>query len=89
MRHDPQPDDPYLETDMGRCPECDGRGCGETPDDYYPEDDPEDWTDEDEAAMERAEENRRARIEWDNYHPGEPCPDIELPYPAKPDGETT
>ena len=27
MRHDPQPDDPYLETDRGRCPECDGAGC--------------------------------------------------------------
>lgn len=27
MRHDPQPDDPYLETDIGKCPECDGKGC--------------------------------------------------------------
>ena len=27
MRHDPQPDDPYLETDIGKCPECDGEGC--------------------------------------------------------------
>jgi hypothetical protein len=29
MRHDPQPDDPYLETDIGRCEECEGAGCGE------------------------------------------------------------
>ena len=27
MRHDPQDDDPYLETDIGQCPECDGEGC--------------------------------------------------------------
>jgi len=27
MRHDPQPDDPNLETDIGKCPECDGKGC--------------------------------------------------------------
>lgn len=27
MRSDPQPDDPDLETDIGKCPECDGVGC--------------------------------------------------------------
>lgn len=27
MRHDPQPDDPYLETDIGCCLDCGGRGC--------------------------------------------------------------
>lgn len=27
MRHDPQPDDPNLETDIGKCPECNGAGC--------------------------------------------------------------
>lgn len=27
MRSDPQPDDPYLQTDRGVCPDCDGRGC--------------------------------------------------------------
>lgn len=27
MRHDPQSDDPYLETDIGQCPDCDGAGC--------------------------------------------------------------
>ncbi len=27
MRHDPQLDDPYLETDLGKCPECDGANC--------------------------------------------------------------
>ena len=27
MRHDPQPDDPYLETDVGKCERCGGRGC--------------------------------------------------------------
>lgn len=26
-RPDPQDDDPYLETNMGVCPECDGKGC--------------------------------------------------------------
>jgi hypothetical protein len=30
MRHDPQDDDPYLETDMGECPDCSGNGCGES-----------------------------------------------------------
>lgn len=29
MRHDPMPDDPYLETDIGKCPECEGKGCAE------------------------------------------------------------
>lgn len=29
MRHDPQPDDPDLETDIGQCPDCSGQGCGE------------------------------------------------------------
>jgi hypothetical protein len=29
MRHDPQSDDPYLETDIGQCEECEGRGCHE------------------------------------------------------------
>ena len=27
MRHDPQSDDPNLETDVGVCPECNGRSC--------------------------------------------------------------
>jgi len=27
MRHDPQYDDPYLETDIGQCPDCSGDGC--------------------------------------------------------------
>lgn len=26
FRHDPQPDDPYLETDFGECPMCNGEG---------------------------------------------------------------
>ena len=26
-RHDPQDDDPYLETDMGICPDCAGKDC--------------------------------------------------------------
>lgn len=26
-RHDPQHDDPDLETDIGTCPECDGKDC--------------------------------------------------------------
>lgn len=29
MRHDPQPDDPDLETDVGKCPDCNGNGCDE------------------------------------------------------------
>ncbi len=31
LRHDPFPDDPYLETDIGECPGC-GMCCGD-PDD--------------------------------------------------------
>lgn len=27
FRHDPMPDDPYLETDVGCCPECEGISC--------------------------------------------------------------
>ena len=27
FRHDPQYDDPDLETDVGKCPDCDGEGC--------------------------------------------------------------
>jgi len=27
MRHDPQHDDPDLETDIGTCQECEGNGC--------------------------------------------------------------
>lgn len=29
FRHDPQYDDPYLETDVGECPDCSGNGCGD------------------------------------------------------------
>ena len=36
MRHDPQFDDPELETDIGECPDCGGEGCGEW-DGIYPE----------------------------------------------------
>lgn len=28
LRHDPQPDDPDLETDIGECGVCDGNGRG-------------------------------------------------------------
>lgn len=28
-RHDPQYDDPHLETDVGQCPDCSGDGCGD------------------------------------------------------------
>lgn len=28
-RHDPQHDDPDLETNIGRCRECEGKGCRE------------------------------------------------------------
>lgn len=31
MRHDPQHDDPDLETDIGKCPECDGKHCAIEP----------------------------------------------------------
>ena len=34
MRHDPQNDDPDLETDIGECPDCSGQGCGEWNGDY-------------------------------------------------------
>ena len=27
FRHDPQHDDPGLETDIGQCAECEGKGC--------------------------------------------------------------
>ena len=27
FRHDPQLDDPDLETDVGQCPDCSGVGC--------------------------------------------------------------
>lgn len=30
-RHDPQYDDPDLETDIGKCPDCSGDGCGDEP----------------------------------------------------------
>jgi hypothetical protein len=30
LRHDPQFDDPDLETDIGECPACRGKGCAET-----------------------------------------------------------
>lgn len=29
MRHDPQFDDPEFETDVGQCPDCSGKGCGD------------------------------------------------------------
>ena len=34
MRHDPQVDDPDLETDVGECPDCSGDGCGDWNGDY-------------------------------------------------------
>jgi hypothetical protein len=30
-RHDPQSDDPDLETEIGQCPDCSGDGCGDEP----------------------------------------------------------
>ncbi len=38
MRHDPMPDDPYLETDCGRCPDCAGEGCTPLPERPVPAD---------------------------------------------------
>ncbi|WP_226560781.1 hypothetical protein [Salipiger thiooxidans] len=32
--------------------------------------------------VEISEERRKARAEWNYYHPGEPCPEVELPQPA-------
>ncbi len=29
FRHNPQHADPYLETDVGTCPDCSGDGCGD------------------------------------------------------------
>ena len=40
-------------------------------------DDPEP-TAEEEDAIEQAYFRRQKRIEWDYYHPGEPCPKCEL-----------
>ena len=34
------------------------------------------------GCVEHHEERRKARAEWNYYHPGEPCPEIELPQPA-------
>lgn len=31
MRHDPQFDDPDLETDIAECPDCSGQGCDDDP----------------------------------------------------------
>lgn len=31
FRHDPQYDDPDLETDIGECPDCSGDGCDDEP----------------------------------------------------------
>lgn len=31
-RHDPCPDDPYFEMEIGQCPKCGGRGCERRPD---------------------------------------------------------
>lgn len=28
-RHDVLPDDPYFESDVGKCPDCGGAGCSE------------------------------------------------------------
>jgi hypothetical protein len=33
MRDDPQPDDPWLQTDRGECPDCRGEGCDQPDDD--------------------------------------------------------
>ena len=32
MRHNPQHDDPELETNVGQCPECRGKGCSDEED---------------------------------------------------------
>jgi hypothetical protein len=37
FRHDPQHDDPDLETDVGACPECNGKGCDCEDDDAEPD----------------------------------------------------
>lgn len=35
LRHDPQSDDPYLQTDIGSCPDCYGLGCSEENSEKY------------------------------------------------------
>jgi hypothetical protein len=35
MRHDPQPDDPELMTDIGQCEDCSGDGCGDENEPVY------------------------------------------------------
>lgn len=40
FRHDPQWDDPDLETDVGQCPDCSGDGCADSDDDDDDDKDP-------------------------------------------------
>lgn len=42
-RHDPQSDDPELQTDIGQCPDCSGHGCPVEAD--TPTGIPPDWAD--------------------------------------------
>lgn len=68
---------PLAPKDKAICKPCRSEEAIGWGDDY-------DMSPAEEAAAERAYENSRARAEWDHYHPGEPCPDIELPHPKKP-----
>ena len=70
-RHDPQHDDPDLETDIGQCPECEGRGCEQICKEcrlsYRVDEDADEFGtglcyECFEEGVERAEERRRERI---------------------------
>lgn len=79
-----EPNDPLCQwcdvpIPLGRGSLC--RACQKAEDDAQDDYLDDCMSDEEIEAAERAYENSKARAEWDHYHPGEPCPDIELPHP--------
>lgn len=58
MRHDPQSDDPDLETDIGTCPDCSGDGCGDDDEPAEKRGRSQDWLRDPDAEREKLRDDR-------------------------------
>ena len=61
-RHDPQWDDPDLETAIGQCPDCSGQGCGDEDGEAVPKHGrSQNWLRDPDAERERRRDDGRGK----------------------------
>ena len=60
MRHDPQSDDPDLETDIGECPDCSGDGCGDDSEPVAKVGRSQEWLRDPDAELQKRRDEMRA-----------------------------